>query len=124
MEEKERRYVYTDSSFIYISTFLVSPNYYNIKSRRDSIVNFRFQNKELTKELNETLSKKGLKELKIMPDTFELSGMGRNDLYWKDIYIGNISIGYKNVAKQWKDKYDKALRTLQIKYSVHRKQDL
>lgn len=115
MEEKERRYIYLDSSFIYISTFSVSPNYYNIRNRGDSIFNFRFQNKELAKDLNETLKKKGLKELKVLPNTFELSGIDSNNLYWKDIYIGRISIGYKNVPKKWKNKYDKSLQTLQIK---------
>lgn len=58
--EKERRYVYEDSSFIYITNFRNTPNYENIKSLGDSVLQLRFQNEELTKQVNELLEKNRL----------------------------------------------------------------
>ena len=112
IEEKERRFIYSDSSFVYISSFFISPNYYNIKTLGDSIYNYRFQNKSLLKKLN-TLS---LNHQKLLPDTFELSGISKNGLFWKDIYIGSVSIGYRDVLKKQKVEFDNFLRSLRIKY--------
>lgn len=107
-EEKEDFYYYEDSSFIYISSFKVSPNYNNIKNLGDGIVAYRFQNKELIKEINLEV---GREVLKILPDTFELSGLNERGLFWKDIKINNITIGYDNVSKGRKDIFDNALKS-------------
>ena len=56
--EKERRFVYKDSSFVYITNFRNTPNYENIKSLEDSVLQLRFQNEEITKQVNELLGKK------------------------------------------------------------------
>ena len=110
--EKERRYIYDDSSFVYITNFKYTPNYENIKSLGDSVIQFRFQNEELTKQINELLGKN---KIIILPDTFELSGLNNKSLFWKDIKIGKISIGYDNVPKEKKELFDKSLKTLRIK---------
>lgn len=112
IEERERRFIYPDSSFIYISSFFVSPNYYNIKALGDSIYNYRFQNKILLTELS-TMSSN---QQKLLPDTFELSGISKNGLFWKDIYIGDVSIGYRDVPNKQKVEFDNFLRSLRIKY--------
>ena len=110
--EKEYQYTYSDSSMIYLTNFDNTPNYENIKSMGDSITNFRFQNKEMTKEINQTL---GREVVKALPDTFELSGIDNNSLYWKDVKVGRISIGYQKVPKEKKDLFDKSLKSLKIK---------
>jgi hypothetical protein len=110
--EKERRYVYNDSSFVYITNFRNTPNYENIKSLGDSVLQLRFQNEELTKQVNELLGKNNIR---VLPDTFELSGMNSKSLFWKDIKIGKVSIGYDNVPKEKKELFDKSLKTLRIK---------
>lgn len=110
--EKEQQYTYSDSSMIYLTNFRNTPNYENIKSMGDSIANFRFQNVEMTKEINQTMGREVVKEL---PDIFELSGIDNNSLYWKDIKFGKISIGYQNVPKERKELFDKSLTTLRTK---------
>ncbi|MBW6481217.1 MAG: hypothetical protein K0B37_17445 [Bacteroidales bacterium] len=110
--EKERRYVYNDSSFVYITNFMNTPNYENIKSLGDSVLQLRFQNEELTKQVNELLGKN---QVTVLPDTFELSGMNSKSLFWKDIKIGKVSIGYDNVPKEKKELFDKSLKTLKMK---------
>ncbi len=109
--EKERRYIYKDSSFIYFTNFRNTPNYENIKNLGDSVLQLRFQNEELTKQVNEILGKN---QIAILPDTFELSGMNRKSLFWKDIKIGSISIGYDNVTKEKKELFENSLKTLKI----------
>jgi len=110
--EKERRYVYSDSYFIYITNFRETPNYENIKSLGDSVLQFRFQNEELTKDVNKLL---GTNKITVLPDTFELSGMNRESLFWKDIKIGKVSFGYENVPKEKKELFDESLKTFKIK---------
>lgn len=110
--EKERRYVYKDSSFIYITNFRDTPNYENIKSLGDSVLQLRFQNEELTKQVNELLGKN---QVAVLPDTFELSWVNSKSLFWKDIKIGEVSIGYDNVPKEKKELFDKSLKTLKMK---------
>lgn len=110
--EKEHQYTYSDSSMIYLTNFDNTPNYENIKGMGDSIANFRFQNEEMTKEINQTL---GREFIKVLHDTFELSGIDNNSLYWKDIKVGRISIGYQKVPKEKKELFDKSLKTLRIK---------
>ena len=95
--EYESQYIYKDSSFIYITNFKTNPNYYNIEALGDSIFHFRFQNEELIKELKVLLDDPSLIPL---PDTFELSGQQKSGLYWKDIKLGSIIVGYVNVPKK------------------------
>lgn len=106
--EYEHKYKYEDSSFIYLTTFDVTPNSENIENLGDSIYRYRFQNEELRKEVNKMLGKEVMKTL---PDTFKLSGKDKNDLFWKDIKYGEISIGYVNVPKEKKEVFDKSLET-------------
>ena len=106
--EKEVRYLYKDSSYIYITSFDVSPNYNNINNLGDSVFAYRFQNTELYKEINTLLGKEYLKTL---PDTVELSGMNEKHLYWKDIKIKQVTIGYNNVPEEKKELYDKSLKS-------------
>ena len=110
--EKERRYVYKDSSFVYITNFRKTHNYENIKSLGDSVLQLRFQNEELTKQVNELLEKK---QVAVLPDTFELSGVNSKLLFWKDVKIGRVSIGFDNVPKEKKELFDKSLKTLKMK---------
>lgn len=110
--EKEVHYVYADSSYIYITNFTHTPNYDNLKSLGDSVLQYRFQNEELTKQVNELLENDKIMGL---PDTFELSGKNNKSLFWKDIKIGGISIGYANVLNEKKELYDKSLKTFKVR---------
>ena len=106
--ENENQYLYSDSSMIYLTNFKNTPNYKNILYTNDSIFNFRFQNQELIKGINELSDKESIK---ILPDTFELSGIDKDSLYWKDIKFDKISIGYKKISKEKKDMFDGALKS-------------
>lgn len=110
--ENENRYIYDDSSFIYITKFKSTPNYYNIKKMGDSIFNLRFQNEELVSEINRLTN---LTIVKPLPDTVELSGKQDDGLYWKDIKMGEISLGYVNVKPEKVYLFDKAVTTLRKK---------
>ncbi|HAF28302.1 MAG TPA: hypothetical protein DCG75_04560 [Bacteroidales bacterium] len=110
--EKENQYFYMDSSIIYISNFTNNPNYSNIKQLGDSIANYRFQDEELTKSINEQMNKEVVKPL---PDSLVLFGIDENNLFWKDIKIGKISIGYLKVSEDKKELFDKSLKTVKIK---------
>lgn len=112
LEENAICYIYPDSSFFYISTFKYSDNYQNIKMLGDSIFNFRFQNRELYKEVNTSL---GEEYYKILPDTFDLSGINADSLCWRDIIIDDISIGYSNVHPKKQEQFNKCLDTYRIK---------
>jgi hypothetical protein len=104
--EKEYQYTYDDSSMIYLTNFLITPNYKNIKSVGEDIANFILQdiNKKVGREI-----------IKPLPDTFELSGIDNNSLFWKDLKVGLISIGYQNVPREQKELFDRSLKTLKIK---------
>ena len=60
----------------------------------------------------------GEEVMKIIPDTLELSGIDADSLYWKDIYIDGISIGYLKVPKEKKELYDKCLRTFKMEKRI------
>lgn len=109
--EIERRYVYADSSYIYITNFRYTPNYENIKLLGDSVLQYRFQNEELMTQVNEILGKE---KIAVLPKRFELSGKNRKSLFWKDIKVGEVSIGYANVPNEKKELYDKSLKTFRI----------
>ena len=111
--EREHRYCYEDSSlYFYISDYLYNPNTENIELLGDSIYNYRFQNKQLLESIYEQYGKEVLLNL---PDTFELSGENSDSLCWRDILIGNISLGYVNVPINKKKFYDHCLDSYSIK---------
>ncbi len=111
--EYEMLTYYPDSSIIYIAnTNTPSYNYKNILNLGDSIANYRFQNVEIAKETNQLLGKEAIK---VLSDTFELSGVDSNLLYWKDLKLGELSVGYAKVPKEKKELFDKSLKTLKIK---------
>lgn len=112
IEEVEKCYCYPDSSFFFISNYYYNENTDNIKQLGDSIFDYRFQNRELCKSINDAL---GMEYYHILPDTFELSGMNADSLCWRDILIDNISIGYVNVRPELKAKYDQCLDTYSVK---------
>lgn len=110
---REHRYCYEDSSFFfYISDYLYNPNTENIELLGDSIYNYRFQNKQLLESIYEQYGKEVLLKL---PDTFELSGENSDSLCWRDILVGNISLGYVNVPINKKKYYDHCLDSYSIK---------
>ncbi len=110
--ENEQRYTYNDSSVIYLTNFKNTPNYENIKEMGDSVFNYRFQNEAMTKEINQLLGKESVK---VLPNTLELTGIDKNSLYWKDIKVGKISIGYQKVPEEKKELFDNVLKTLKVK---------
>jgi hypothetical protein len=111
--EDEHQYFYNDSSFIYITEFSGGgPNYNNIANLPDSIKNLRLQNEEIAREANKLTDKNAVK---ILPDTFELTGVDSESYFWKDVKLGKFSAGYVNVPPDKKEQYDKALATLRRK---------
>ncbi len=107
--EYEMLTFYPDSSVIYITNKTIPEyNYQNILALGDSVANYRFQNTALTTEVNKLVGKNVVKAI---PDTLELLGVNKG-LYWKDIKIGKISMGYANVPKGKKELYDKAIHTV------------
>lgn len=105
--ELERRYIYSDSAIIYISNFGNSElAYSNIRSLGDSISNMRLESIELKANIFHQLGKD------YNPETLVLHNKASNGLYWKDVRIGFLSIGYVNVSENHKNDFDKALSSL------------
>ncbi|MBO9675761.1 MAG: hypothetical protein J7577_20105 [Sphingobacteriaceae bacterium] len=105
--ELEKQYSYQDSSKIYITNFICSMlNYNNVLNLGDSISNIRLKDLELTKALLRE------QEKLYVPDTLVLQGVTKQGLFWKDIRMGSISIGYVNVSVSKKELFDKMLNTL------------
>lgn len=107
----ENQYIYNDSSFIYITNFKNTPNYFNVKSLGDSIADYRFQNEKLTSQINQFLDSTIIIPL---PDTIELKGVQANGLFWKDYKIGNVSVGYVNVPIENKSTFNKAINSIRL----------
>lgn len=108
--ELEKQYVYSDSTKIYISDFGNSMlSYSNILSLGDSIANKRFEGLELKAKIAKELGKE------YNPETLILQGKAPNGLYWKDIRVGYLSIGYVNVPENRKMQFDKALSSFMEK---------
>lgn len=102
--EEEKQYIYPDSAAIYVTDFRASTlNYDNIKSLGDSIASKRLESTELRAEISRSLGKE------YTPDTLILHGVTDTGLYWKDIKMGCLSIGYVNVSEQRKIEFNKAL---------------
>lgn len=113
--EKCYLFNFTDSSLIYIlNSDNGNPNYLNIKNLGDSICNFRFQGvfRQINIDLND---QKRYTLLPVLPEKLELSGKDKNSLLWKDIFMGKISVGYKNVQKEKQEFFENCLKSLKIK---------
>ena len=110
--------LYSDSSCVYITDMKSTRiNGWNIKMLGDSIYDFRFQDNDFKKAMNDLLAEYGLYEYmnkQLWPDTLELSGKDEDSLYWKDIKIGEVSVGYAKVTRKNKKMFDKSLTTLRI----------
>jgi len=108
--ELEKQYSYQDSSKIYITNFVCSMlNYNNVVNLGDSISGVRLKDLELTKII--------LKEQKksYVPDTLILEGVTKKGLFWKDVRMGSISVGYVNVSGSKKELFEKMLNTFKKK---------
>lgn len=109
-KEIEKQYIYPDSSIVYIGDFRSGMlNYNNILSLGDSIANARFESIELKAKALHSIGKE------FTPDTVTLQGQTKEGLYWKDIRIGYLSIGYTNVPKERKDEFEQALSSFSKK---------
>ena len=106
-------FLYKDSMFIYFVDGVGSFNMSNVKNINDSIFQFRYEYGELYKKIN--LQKGYVLYSPELPDTFELSGINKKGLYWKDIYIDGISIGYDNVPFDKKELFDSCLKNVKKK---------
>lgn len=69
----------------------------------DRIAEKRFEGIKLKAKMTKELGKA------YQPETITLQGKMPNGLYWKDIRIGYLSIGYVNVPENKKREFDKAL---------------
>ena len=111
----EIRLTYEDGSIIYLSHSPSTrpPNYENIKNLGDSLLQYRFQNKELAMAVNCVL---GYDAIQILSDTIQLSGMNQNKLFWKDICFYGVSIGYDNVRTEKIVFYDRCIESFKMKF--------
>lgn len=105
--ENENRYIYPDSSIIYITDFNCSIlNFENIKSVGDSLANERLMGLHLKSAISKVINED------FHYDIIKLEGISSNELYWKDKRIEYISIGYVNVSSDEKSRFDDALESL------------
>lgn len=109
IEENMVELSYSDSSCIYLGSSDMTPNKKNIKSLNDSIYSLRFQNKPLAEDVNKTI---GYNVIKNRTDTLDISGHDTKGLLWRDIIIGNICVGYKDVKDSNKQLFDIAIKSL------------
>ena len=102
--EKEQVYTFSDSVKVYVTDLPVSMlNYNNILSLGDSVANKRFEGTELKAAVAKALGQSYVLE------TLILQGKTSNGLYWKDIRMGDVSIGYVNVPLSKKEQFDSVL---------------
>lgn len=94
---KEQQYWYNDSTLFYFSdeTGITTPNYENI-SKNEETRSIR------TKAILEN-------------DTFYLEGKDDKNLFWKECFYRDITIGYMNVPNEKKEIFDKAISSLRKK---------
>lgn len=92
--ETEHRVVYQDSSIIYLTNDEAGSalNYDNIQKISD---------KQQTG--------------KLFVDTLSLEGQTEEGLYWKEVKLDEISVGYINVPPDKKEQYEQALSTIRRK---------
>jgi len=90
----DNEYRYPDSSIIYISdNHLIDVNHDNID--KAGLWSKRFTYSKITAQS--------------LRDTFKLEGKDSKGLYWKEVFIGKICIGYHKVKNEKKDAFDKAI---------------
>lgn len=93
-EWNAKEYWYADSSVIYITSEkgIHTLNYENVR---------RIKGAAATRFLSK--------------DTMSLTGKTQKNLYWKDIKLKELNIGYTNVPKNKKELFDKALESIKKK---------
>lgn len=104
--EREKQFIYPDSSKLYVSTFFCSLlNYDNILKLDNSVSKKRLTD---ASQFESPLASK-------KTDTLVVEGSTANNLYWKDVRIGKISVGYVNVPAEKREEFDKMLLSLRGK---------
>ncbi len=98
--EEEHEFLYPDSAVVYITDFAGGSflNYANIQALGKEISSKRFSS-----------SLPGLDTASSKP--LVLNGVTKTSRYWKDIKIGELSIGYANVPESRKRCFDQALNS-------------
>lgn len=97
----DNEYRYPDSTVIYISDNQLSDlNYDNIE--RAGLRAQRFTYSKIT--------------AKSFNDSLILEGKDANGLYWKEVFIGRICIGYYKVKEDRKEAFDKAIKSFKGRY--------
>ncbi|WP_299464478.1 hypothetical protein [uncultured Microscilla sp.] len=84
------KYFYRDSSMVYITTFINTPNYNYIREQGTYYQKFETQNSG---------------------DTLLLQGVDSLGFCWKNKSFGKISVGYKRVSLKNKELYDKIINS-------------
>lgn len=107
-----RFYIYPDSVTLYTSDESYPPNSENIRSLGDSLYKLRFY--DVGFGLNRETKNQEISRFRTLPDTLDLSGMDGNSLYWREIIIDFVSVGYMNVPEAQKEIFDKALNSLKV----------
>ena len=92
----EYRYIYPDSSIIYISDLEISLNFENIAKNGLSAKKFEFK----------------MRQDALKGDTLTISGKDEKGCYWKEIMIGTVEFGYKNVTENKKGIFDNVLKSI------------
>lgn len=90
----EHKYIYSDSSLIFITDFPNTPNYSIL--REEGLYNSKFNANVLAE------------------DTLRLEGRTAEG-FWKDITYGKVSIGYQKVPESRKEDFDNALESFRKK---------
>ena len=88
--EKINKYIYNDSSIVYVTTFQNTPNYSNIRKQGTYYKKFMVQDSG---------------------DTLLLRGVDSLGKYWKNKSFGGLSIGYKNISFKDKVAYDEVINS-------------
>lgn len=96
-----KEFLYPDSSCLYISDYkqVSDPNYENIQ--KSGLISQRFTYSNVTAQS--------------LCDTLNLEGIDSNGLYWKEVFIGKICIGYNKVREERKAAFDKAIKSFRCK---------
>ncbi len=96
---KEYQYWYKDSLVLYFTDEANSAtlNYKNIEKQP-----------EAKRKRFEAMMKK---------DTLLLEGQDDKNLHWKEIFLGNVIVGYMNVPEDKKKLFDKSLNSIHCHFS-------
>lgn len=94
------RFIYKDSTTVYVNLDDCNPNNYRIKTLGDSVYYERF----------EMLDFSFLGEEHGVKDTIDLSGLdSTNGLFFRDLKINEVGYGYFNVKAEDKEVFDKII---------------